>query len=80
MCLQNVITTGGKKEMIKRHTDIRSSHKDNKQSYMCALVSVELSFQWKEIENDRNGRLELHDGKAQHHLYHNLSVRGSLAA
>ncbi len=79
MYLQNVMTTGGKKETIKRHTDIRSSHKDNKQSCMCVLASVELSFHWKEIENDRHRRLELHDGKAQHHLYHNLSVRGSLA-
>lgn len=68
MCLQNVVTTGDKKEMVKRYTDIRSSHKDVKnksymdRSYMCVLVSVELSFHWEEIENYRHGRLELHDG------------------
>lgn len=40
---------------------------------------MELSFHCKEIENGRDRRLELHDGKAQHHLYHNLPMRRSVA-
>jgi len=27
------------------------------------------------MENGRDRRMELHDGKAQHHLYHNLPMR-----
>lgn len=65
--------------MIKRGIDIRICPKINKHSYVCVLVSMELSFHWKEIGNGRDRRLELHDGKAQHHLYHNLPMRRSVA-
>lgn len=61
--------------MIKRGTDIRICPKINKHSYVCVLVSMELSFHWKEIENGRDRRLEQ---KAQHHLYLNLPMRWSV--